>query len=185
MELVRLVQLHSHSLDIMISRKNFGFTLIEIILSVGILAIITGSSYVALIQFSRSQGLNSEYLRFKNILNLAKSNASSQILNCTSNQTLVGYRVSPLTNSSYTIDEVCRGGNGQLLYRSTRTPELSTGLTISNFQPILFLVISGEVKNLSSEGIILDLPSDGVEITLSDKGGKTMRVRIFPNGRIE
>ena len=169
----------------MISHKSFGFTLIEIILSIGVLAIITGGAYVALIQFSRSQSLNSDYLSLKNTLNLTKSNASSQIVTCSSNQTLFGYRVIPLTDKSYKIDEVCQDVNGQLIYNVNRTPQLRTGITISNFEPILFLVISGEVKNLSSEGIVQDLPITGEKITLTGDGGKTTSVTVFPNGRIE
>lgn len=162
-----------------------GFTLIEIILSIAVLAIIAGSSYAALIQFSRSQGLNSEYLKLKNNLNVAKSNASSQIINCGVNQTLFGYRVSWVDKDSYIIDVVCQDGSGVLNYESTRIPELRTGLEISNFQPILFLVISGQVKTLSSEGALQDIPITGIKITLTGDGGKNVSVTVFPNGRIE
>lgn len=160
----------------MISHKNFGFTLIEIILTIGIIAIIAGSSYVALIHFSRGQSLNSAYGVLKNNLNLAKSLASSQVTNCTSSQILVGYQMTFPTSNTYRIDSVCQVSSGSRELRNARSPTLPSGITIaSTHSPILFLVISGEVQ---------DIPDAGAKITLSGNS-KSMVITVFPNGRIE
>lgn len=155
-----------------------GFTLIEIILTVAIIAIIAGSSYVALIHFSRGQSLNSAYGVLKNNLNLAKSLASSQVVNCSANYTLVGYEMYfPSDNTSkYEIRSVCQNTAGQKEFRIARDSTLS-GITItSTISPILFLVISGEVQNLS--------PGQEAKITLTGNG-TSMNITVFPNGRIE
>lgn len=160
----------------MISHKNFGFALIEIILTIGIIAIIAGSSYAALIHFSRGQSLNSAYGVLKNNLNLAKSLASSQVTNCTSSQTLVGYQMTFPTSNTYSIDSVCQASSGPPELRNAGGSTLPSGITIASTQsPILFLVISGEVQ---------DIPDAGAEITLTGNSA-SMVITVFPNGRIE
>ncbi len=162
----------------MTSYRNFGFTLIEIILTIAIMSIIVGSSYAALIKFSSQQTLNSAYGVLKNNLNLAKSLASSQVVNCSPNYTLVGYEMDfPLDNTTYEIKPVCQNTAGQKEPKTPRSTKLPSGITIdSDFKPILFLVISGEVQ---------DIPPAGAEITLTGNGGSTRSVIVFPNGRTE
>lgn len=156
--------------------KNFGFTLIEIILTIAIISIIAGTSYVALTKFNSQQTLNSAYENFKNNLNLAKSNASSQVNNCSSLQTLVGYRMNFPDVQHYNVQAVCQAGNNQVI-NTTRPSKLLSGVEFSStYSPILFLVITGEVK---------DIPEAGAKITLTGSNGSTRSLTVFPNGRIE
>lgn len=154
-----------------------GFTLIEILLSIAIIAVITGSSYAVLIRFSRQQNLGSAYGVFKNNLNLAKSLASSQVVSCDVNQTLVGYRLFfPPDRTSYQIQTVCYNGSTQV-FNVVRNSKLPSGITVSSdFSPILFLVISGQVEGLP--------PGQRATITLSGSGA-SQTITVFQNGRIE
>lgn len=158
-----------------------GFSLIEIILTIAIMSIIAGTSYTALVKFNSQQSLNSAYENFKNNLNLAKSLASSQVTNCTSSQTLVGYQMYFPDSNTYKIDSVCQASSGPPNptpeLRNARTSNL-TDITISYTKPtILFQVISGEVQDLS--------PGEEVTITLTGSNGSKRSITVFPNGRIE
>lgn len=154
-----------------------GFTLIEVILTIAIMSIIAGTSYTALVKFNSQQSLNSAYENFKNNLNFAKSNASSQVTNCSSTQTLVGYQMSFSDSDTYKIDSVCQVSSGPPELRNARTSNL-TDITISYTKPtILFQVISGEVQGLS--------PGEKITITLKGNNGSKRSILVFPNGRIE
>lgn len=151
-------------------KSGAGFTLVEIILVIGIISIIVTGSYAALTHFSRQQKINTAYENLKNDLNEAKSNASSQVVkNCT--DTLVGYQIS-FAASSYTLQEVCQPSVGPETPSNIKTISVP-GITLNSTPAIIkFLILTGKVEssgnvtisnadlgqsktiNISSQGVI-------------------------------
>lgn len=92
--------------------RSYGFTLIEILLTIAIIISLSSASYFAFVQFNKGKNLNIAYGDFVNILSEAKSDSLSQVnvSLCTASQTLVGYQIvidSSSSPNSYRLEIVC------------------------------------------------------------------------------
>lgn len=157
--------------------KNTGFTLIEIILSLAVILIISGASYVAFGNFNKQQVFNSSYENLKNTINEAKSDALSQVISkCTGLQTLVGYQIAIDSSSdpkSYSLQEVCQVSSTEVeVVNNLKTTSLPPDTTItsdfSSSSPLRFLVLTGKVSMAGT-------------ITLSN-GSQTRTININSQG---
>lgn len=93
--------------------QNIGFTLIEIIVTMAVLIVLITGTFVGFNKYNQVQKLNSSYDNLKTNLNEAKSNAlSGLVYNCTSLQSLYGYKLNVDSASSYSLYEICVDASG-------------------------------------------------------------------------
>lgn len=159
-----------------------GFSLIELIIVLTIIAIISTIGIASFVNYSRSQTVKNVALDLVTILNTAKSKALSQvkppstILEC-NGKSLDGYEVSicqqancisSANNYNYELHVVCEGNKGLIDGRIN-----PSGISISpDGENFFFPVLKG--------GISL---SNSVSITVS--GFNTTKIiTVYPDGRI-
>lgn len=167
----------------MIKKRNLGFTLIEIILAITIVALISGVTFVGFLQFGKVQSLNTALDLLQNNLNVVRSNAMAQILTkCTVSQTLGGHRVdfsSPVGGIHlYTFKEACNGKNlvtqaDETQYISYKDISLPSGITFfAAPENIYFVVLSGGIEGSEAT------------VTLQNTGNKKKSVTVNKTGVI-
>lgn len=112
-----------------------GFTLIEIMVAVGISLLLTGSVFVGFNSFSSSQRLKQTALNFKNNLKLAQVKAQSgqKPTGCDS---LVSYRV-VFTSRSYIIRARCKVANNEVDLGELLQFDLPIDVTLSAYPPYI------------------------------------------------
>lgn len=110
-------------------KRNTGFTLIEVLISIAIIGIITSTTVVTFNKFTSRQNLNIAYDDMRNALSEAKSNSASQvIINCT--ESLLGYQlVFNAANRTYSINEICSQPLADPVVKTYRLP---TGINFNN-----------------------------------------------------
>ena len=159
-----------------IKKASYGFNLIEILVTIGLISIIVTSSYVVFTRFNRQQAISTAYENLKNTLNEAKSNASSQVVkDCTN--ILVGYQISFFTDPSrYSLYEICQvpGESPTAIIPPVKTITLPEGITLDYSRPqdfVRFLILSNNVLNSgritltngnASQNKIIDVSPEGV-----------------------
>ncbi len=174
--------------NIFLHKTISGFTLIEIIIVFAVLAVISAAGLASFVSYSRLQALVTEVNTLTSVINLARSNAISQVkpsTKCvgTSPLTLDGYVVTLVTTGSkntYTLGVVCgpQTDPSPTTYRFPQTITFNpTSTTVST---IYFRVLTGGVvlKNsagneISSGNIVLENESVGLQKTIIiDNQGK-------------
>lgn len=146
------------------TKKGFncsGFTLIELIIVFSVLAILSAISVASFVTYSRVQAINNDTKNIINIINLAKSNANSQVkpAACSSNRVLQGYNVTFITSTfitsgiinrnKYTLNVVCSGGSpisSIQTYPLGKDITFDTITTNASIKIISFPVITGGIK---------------------------------------
>lgn len=84
-----------------------GFTLLELIIVFTVIATLSTIGIASFVDYSKSQSLQSATLNLASTLNLAKSNASSQIKPSQCSGALSGYQVDVLSNTTYSLSVIC------------------------------------------------------------------------------
>lgn len=147
-------------------RFSKGFTLIELIIVISIVAVIATSGVAAFIQYSRSQTLDLARNEVVSMLNTARSQAQSQVIpnDCTSNS-IQGYRVrfdrnaQDATLVDFILEAVCNlpGGGIQTFSISTKTLPKNiafaagnAGLPVSFTFAVLTSVVTSNPSGISS-----------------------------------
>lgn len=133
-------------------RKPFaisaGFTLIEIIIAISLLAILLTGGVASFISYNQAQSLNTAALDVFTMLNKAKSRTQSQVkpdICINQSRSLDGYSVviSPLTKT-YTLNAVCT--ERDVLIESKALPDnISFNTRETTKTQFLFQVISGSI----------------------------------------
>lgn len=140
------------------SNINFGYTLIEMLIAITIIAIIFGVGYSNYRDFSRRQSLESFSQKVKGDLSLAreKSKTGEKPDNpfCTGSNTLNGYSVT-FRVDGYSISAMCSGGTVSNLV-SVDSPDNIT-ITLPSTNPILFKVLNTGTNLTESNTITLTL----------------------------
>lgn len=143
--------------------KSKGFTLLELIIVISLLAILLAGGVASFISYNRAQSLNTAALDVMTMLNKAKSRAQSQVKpsDC-ANQSLAGYKVTISVLSSrgaypYVLYAVCVQSNvlTDFFIESKTLPENINfnGTTKTSF---LFQVISGGISGgAAGEGTVV------------------------------
>ena len=151
--------------------KNNGFTLIELIIVVATISLFVGISVAYYNNFSENKKLESEARKFANVLNLAKSKASSgeSYSNCNN---FTGYRIS-VNADNYTLNFCCNNSCTTQIMASDLPDdiEFSSGTGNITFKPI------GGETNLTSDKLIVlrdDSLNRNINITVSTFGNITL-----------
>ena len=148
------------------SRTKNGYTLIEVLISLVIISILFGISFLNFRDFSRKQNLVSLSREIKGDLALARENAVSgkkpSNVSCNQPNTLSGYNFRVVTETNYVIEAVCSEGTVEV-----KDVKIPSGFSISPLltNPIFFKVLS-EGTNLSGEATIT-LNQENTEYTFN------------------
>lgn len=159
------------------TRTNFsknlrGFTLIELMVAVGISLLLAGSVLVGFNTFSTNQRVKQAALNFKNNLRLAQTKAQSGEKPATGCTSLVGYNVN-FTNSNYSIVPLCT--EGEITPKTLRF-DLPQGVAFAAFVPSLtYKTLSAGVQLPGHEQFTFQITN------LS----KTYSLRLNTNGEID
>lgn len=164
-------------------RPSAGFTLIELVIVLAILAIMGTSTFAVSNTYIQSQKLNSAVDNLKTALNEAKSSALSQTIvttgagSCgTAGMTLIGDQIYFPNSTSYRLKEVCKNSSGVISYPAIRTTTLPSGMTHDQAGVTVQFNIqsAGGGTNLSSDrNIVLNL------------GGRVRTVTVTVGGLIK
>lgn len=141
--------------------KLSGFTLIELIISIGVIAILSSIGLASYVQFNRRQILNSAVRTFLNDLQLAQSKAESneRPQGCSGN--LLSYQVS-IQTSGYKVEAIC---SSSVEIKNIDFPE-RVGKT-SGFDWVKFKTLRGGVEVFPSVQNFLVLTAFGKDRTVT------------------
>ena len=130
------------------NRQRFGFSLIELLVSITLLMILAGVGVAGYRLSVRKQTMDAAYSQVTGLLRQAQANAQSgKKINCTT--TLAGWQVR-FNGSSAVLEESCASTY------SVSTFELPLGVTLTTLpspNPILFRVLNRGTDVLSSTDI--------------------------------
>lgn len=172
----------------MIRENNFGITLIEVLLVLGMVGIFFSITIPVLQTFNRNQSLKSAAVTIKNDLRQAQDNAFSgrkldKGLGCATNTTLLGWYVyfETSASTSYEVRGLCSDG----LAFSGKNITLPSGVSISairKYQPAptsaaspLYILFRTSRQDIGFYSII-GSPFPGTEIT-----GTTYQITLTLN----
>lgn len=145
-----------------------GFTLIELVVTTGVILLIAGGVVANYNNYSDNQRLKQAALTLKNNLRLVQTKAASAEKPASGCSEMVGYQVS-FTSTSYSIQARCVEG----LAGSSTSTNLPAGIT---FSPVPAAV----VFRVLTRGVASDTPLD----IYLDGRIKLYRLQIEPGGDI-
>ena len=155
-----------------------GYTLIELLIGLSVIAIVFSTGFVNFRDFSRRQALIGAAREISGELRLAQEKALSgqkpDHLNCNTPNTLAGFNFRIDSPNSYVIEAVCSLGTVEV-----KSIELVPSITISTPtpNPILFKVLGQGTNILSGESAVLTLTQTDL--------GNTLNVSIGATGEIK
>ena len=133
------------------SNLETGFTLIELIIVISIMAILTVAGIISFVDYGRSQSVSAVALSMESILQLSRSRALSQLIDsCKKNGiTLDGYefKIKKIKDIySYEINEGCSNGDTNILETIYLPPEIKITSPSELPATFFFPVFSGGVN---------------------------------------
>jgi prepilin-type N-terminal cleavage/methylation domain-containing protein len=130
--------------------KNYGFTLVELLVSLVVISILVGLGYANFRKYSQKQALWAAARQIEGDLRLAQSYALSgkDASNCPFGY-LYGYSLDKTSNTTYQIQRVCRIGGGYS-YSSVATKTLSNFEIYNSFSSVVFRSVIGGVDSATS-----------------------------------
>lgn len=156
-------------------RSTFnGFTLIEILVGLTIVALLFGVGYASYRDFARRQILNSSYDKIRSSLSLAQQLALSgdKPAGCPANSVLSGYRVDFGQKKFYAE---CVGPGGTTLAQE-KIIDIPPGIEISSSQSTILYKVLGQGTDQVSE----------TTITITQTGtGSTINAILTQDGRLK
>lgn len=162
------------------SKLNQGFTLIELVVVLSVIAILSTVGIAAFVSYSRTQTLNTAVLDLVSMLNVAKSRSMSQVkpagVTCAK---LDGYKMTICrggcteSNQTYEFRVICQGNESN----SLETKSLPKGINFDSSRETSFFfpVLTGGVDGATAIG---------TTITLNGYGDQTKTITIYSDGRI-
>jgi len=125
---------------------DYGFSLIELIVITAAIGILSAIGTVGLFDYTRTAKLNAAANELITTLNVAKSNALSQVKNptlCTDTDVLNGYKVTINNSTAYDLFVRC----GAVDHKAINTKSLPANIIFSSFTPASFFfpVLTGGV----------------------------------------
>lgn len=172
------------------NKISLGFTLVELLVAIAIIATISAVGVASFVSYGSSQTLNTTTLDVVNMLETARSRALTQVKppvgNCTSIEgdpepPLVGYQVTiNNTNKTYTLDVVCGNAINQESRIEKKLPPGNINFT-SSITLRFLLQSAGVVKE--SQGNFVGLSSGQETITVED-GTITKTITVYSDGRV-
>lgn len=161
---------------------NQGFTLIEIVVVLAVLMVIASTSFVGFNRYNQTQRLNSATEDLRNNLNEARSNSlSGFIFQCTSSQSLYGYKMNVDSATSYSIYVICQDNTTLVNLGPTPLPNkifnLPSGVTFDSIST----PVNTSVTFISVSGV----PDTAGTFTFKlNSGGNSKTVTVDPTGVI-
>lgn len=156
--------------------SRMGFTLIEIIVAMSVIAILSTVGIAAFLNYSRSQSVAQATAELYTTLNLARSRAQSQVKPSSgscgppSYSSLEGYRVRAATPTRYDLYAICGGSQEFIEFHVT-----PSGVTLSSSaSSFTFAIITGNVAEAAA---------GGTPITVSGYGSSQI-ITVYNDGRI-
>ena len=137
-------------------RLKRGFTLIEILVAIGLVMILTGAGIGTLRQSARRKAVEAAAEDIAAVLHQAQTYAASgNKINCTQGYPLTGWQVE-FTASDYKLQEVCPGSGGTpYTIKSGQFLDNITPSTLPSPNPILFRVLNQGTNIVGSTGIVI------------------------------
>lgn len=146
-----------------------GYTLIEILVALTIIALLFGFGYASFRDFSRRQALAGVAKNLQGDLRVAQQLALSGEkpidANCTGSNSLNGYLFN-VSAGGYTITASCSGGS----VAATKNVSLPSGITVSALpspNPILFKVLGQGTNILAGQNATISLSQSGTSSSVS------------------
>ena len=132
------------------------FTLIEILVAIGLVMILTGAGIGTLRQSARRKAVEAAAEDIAAVLHQAQTYAASgNKINCTQGYPLTGWQVE-FTASDYKLQEVCPGSGGTpYTIKSGQFLDNITPSTLPSPNPILFRVLNQGTNIVGSTGIVI------------------------------
>lgn len=159
-----------------------GFTLIELITAITIMALLSTVGIASFVSYSRSQQVNTATQNVVTMLQLAKANAASQVKPSSCTGPLNGYQVSidetpdPVTQLySYSLAALC-GDDVDVASQKTETLGAKIMFSANGADSIVFHTVTGHVT--------ISPPATTIVITHSDVNTLTKTIRVETDGRI-
>lgn len=141
-----------------------GYTLIEVLISVGILIILFFGGYGAYRQFAKRQALSNAYKETRTDLNLARERASSGEKPSGCVGTLRGYKVS-FSPTQYTVATVCDTDV------AIRTNTLPSGVEFQQYVNAVTYKVLGQGTDLSAgQTMVLTNFTQTITFTITKEG---------------
>ena len=160
-----------------------GFTLIELITAITIMALLSTVGIASFVNYSRSQQVFTATQNVVTALQLAKANASSQVkpASCAS-ETLSGYHVSIDANgNTYALEAVC-GESVDVSSRKTHPLGQSVMFSPGGTQTVFFRTVTGDVV-ITQPGTTIQIEHTDID-ALNDGGSLTKTITVETDGRI-
>lgn len=137
------------------TNSSSGFTLIELITAITIMALLSTVGIASFVNYSRSQQVFTATQNVVTALQLAKANASSQVKPVSCSDPLSGYQVSIDANgNTYSLEAVC-GDVVDVTSRKTYPLGQSVMFSPGGTQTVLFRTVTGDVVITPSETSIV------------------------------
>jgi prepilin-type N-terminal cleavage/methylation domain-containing protein len=158
-----------------------GFTLIELVVSVGLMALLVGGSIAGYNRFNERQGVIQAGKEFVSVLRLAQKRASvgdkPDVAGCNGGEKLDGYRVQASQNdSAYTLSPVC---GGAVIAAAETSYSISNQLMFHDAVNLQFQVLSMGVQNGVGGG-----GAATIEIGSDSSPGFIYIITVSPAGEI-
>lgn len=146
-------------------KKTIGFTLIEILVTSAIIALLAGVGLAAYLDFNDRQILDTTANELKNNLRQARgwAMAGRKMGNCTGD--LIGYQVSFLSGFQYQVKALCP--NEVLVNTFSYSNKVTINPSSSSF---LFQALTGETDQIQTININLSLGSRTKQLTIGTNG---------------
>ncbi|EKE05343.1 MAG: hypothetical protein ACD_19C00354G0004 [uncultured bacterium] len=150
-----------------ISNVQKGFTLVELLIVIAVVGILAAITTVSFVDYYQNQIVQTAASELVSTLNLAKSNALSQVKPpaCAA---LDGYRVVIANGATYNLEVVCSGTPTTVNSKSLSSPPDFTGMIFPS--SFLFEVLTGNVVNSGSSTINISGYGKTQSITVSSTG---------------
>jgi prepilin-type N-terminal cleavage/methylation domain-containing protein len=175
-------QIHDMYKPAKLHNNQKGFTLIEILVSLGIIGLLFSFGFVSFREFSRRQALSGAAKILQGDLRLTQANAMSGVKPdsaiCNPPNILNSYSFTVVSSTEYRVEAECSGNlsSGSVLVKSTVLPD-DVAVSMPSVNPVRFKVL-GQGNNIPA--------GTNVTITLTQAGtGNTIVVAITSGGEIK
>lgn len=145
--------------------RNRGYTLIELLIVLFIMAVLLGTAVMSYRDFNRRQVVTSAVRQIRADLRLAQSEALAgrKPAGCdTSTRTLNSYSFRRVSASSYAIEATC--GNPDQTF-PVRVSDLPGGISIDNFNTIFFKTIGDGTFLPAGSSVLITVHATGTNYT--------------------
>jgi prepilin-type N-terminal cleavage/methylation domain-containing protein len=165
-----------------------GFTLLEVLLSIALLATLSVTGYSAFTQFNQQKNLSLATADFSGILSEAKSDTLNQVNagTCQPDKTFKGYLVQLNGDSgaysSYTLKLVCVNSSDQRVYTDVKTSGIPSDVSLG-FNKVIIDENNNTILTATTEALF-STPNGALDSSYAASLNNTVGIGIDANGTI-